>query len=174
MEAPDESGVELEIREHSDADFYPERCPHCHLSDIRRHSYTIRMIQDLGGPHLCRRIRYERVYFKCKKCEKVFTIEHPFIIVNSSYMRGVIEYTVSRVLERGDSIRRVHQDLNELHHVEVSVGTVENWVNKYGKKEELSTDFSEEDPPDEFSGFVSVDGTFKSVKLKKNDHKTGR
>jgi transposase-like protein len=68
---------------------------------------------------------------------KVFTIEHPFIIVNSSYMRGVIEYAVSRVLERGDSIRRVHQDLNELHHVEVSIGTVENWVNKYGKKEEL-------------------------------------
>lgn len=52
-------------------------------------------------------------------------------------MRGVIEYAVSRVLERGDSIRRVHQDLNELHHVEVSIGTVENWVNKYGKKEEL-------------------------------------
>jgi len=89
-------------------------------------------------------------------------------------MRGVIEYAVSRVLERGDSIRRVHQDLNELHHVEVSIGTVENWVNKYGKKEELCTDFSEEAPPDEFSGFVSVDGTFKSVKLKKNDHKMDR
>ncbi|MGV9142134.1 MAG: hypothetical protein ACOC1X_04275 [Promethearchaeota archaeon] len=126
--------MELEIREYSNADFYLERYPHCHLSDISRNSYTIRMVQDLGHPHLCRRIRYERVYFKCKKCEKVFTIEHPFIIVNSNYMHGMIDYAISRVLDRSDSIRRVHQVLNELYHVEISVGTVENWVNKYGEK----------------------------------------
>ena len=83
--------------------------------------------------------------------------------------RLVIEYAVSRVLERGDSIRRVVRDLNELHHVKVSVVSVERWVNKHGKKEKLSTDLSEEDPPEQFSGFISVDGTFKSVKTKKND-----
>lgn len=171
MEPPNEHGVELEIREHSDADFFPEKCPNCNFNEIRRHTYNIRIVQDLGGPHLCRRIRYERVYFKCKKCGNVITIEHPLVRLNSTYMPGVIEYAASRVLERGDSIRRVTRDLNELHHVEVSVGTVENWINNYGEKENISKDFADEDPPKDFSGFMSVDGTFKSVKLKKNDHK---
>ena len=84
-------------------------------------------------------------------------------------MPGVIQYAVSRVLERGDSIRRVTRDLNELHHVEVSVVTVENWINKHGNKEDMPMDFNDESPPKTFSGFMSLDGTFKSVKLKKND-----
>jgi hypothetical protein len=56
--------------------------------------------------------------------------------------------------------------------VEVSVGTVERWINKRGEKGNFSEDFTEEDPPPDFSGFLSVDGTFKSVELKKNDLKT--
>lgn len=84
-------------------------------------------------------------------------------------MSGVIQYAVSRVLERGDSIRRVTRDLNELHNVEVSVVTVENWINKHGNKDDITTDLSDESPPETFSGFMSLDGTFKSVKLKKND-----
>jgi len=172
MEASNDLGVELEIREHSDADFFPERCPLCQNRDIIRYTYRFREIQDLGAPHLCRRIHYERVFFKCKNCEKTFTIEHPLVRKNSQYMPGVIEYAASRVLDRGDSIRRVTRDLNELHHVEVSVGTVEKWINERGEKGKLSEDFPEEDPPPDFSGFISVDGTFKSVKLKKNDLKT--
>ncbi|TFF88478.1 MAG: IS1 family transposase [Promethearchaeota archaeon] len=174
MEAPDENGVELEIREHSDVDFFPKRCPLCYRSAVRRSSYRIRIIQDLGSPHLCRRVRYERVFFLCKHCEKVFTVEHPLIQVNSKYMPGVIEYAVTRVLQRKDSIKRVTEDLNDLHHVKVSYGTVQKWVNKHGKKEEISEDFSEEDPPEDFSGFMSLDGTFKAVSLKKNDLKMDR
>ena len=174
MEEPNENGIELEIREHSDADFYPTTCPSCYTSDIRRHTYKMRFIPDLGTPRICRQVRYERVYFKCKNCKKVFTIEHPLIPIGSNYMPGVIEYAVSRVLERGDSIRRVVRDLNELHHVKVSVVSVERWVNRHGKREEISTDLSEEDPPKQFSGFISVDGTFKSVKTKKNDQDLGQ
>ncbi len=169
MEEKNDAGIEVEIREHSDADFYPTSCPSCYTSDIRRHTYKVRYIQDLGTPRICRRIRYERVYFKCKNCKKVFGVEHPLIPIASNYMPGVIEYAISRVLERGDSIRRVVRDLNELHHVDVSVVSVERWVNKHGKKERMSTDFSDEDTPKQFSGFMSVDGTFKSVKTKKND-----
>ncbi len=171
MEEQNENGIEVEIREHSDADFFPERCPFCDSSGIKRHTYNIRTIQDLGNPRICRRIRYERVYFKCKNCKEVFGIEHPLIPMNSRYMPGVIEYAVSRVLERGDSIRRVTRDLNELHHVEVTVVSVERWINRQGKKGEVATDLSDENPPANFSGFISVDGTFKSVKLKKNDQK---
>jgi transposase-like protein len=162
--------TELEIREHSDADFLPKKCPFCSSSDLRRHTYSIREIQDLGTPRVCRRIRYEHVYFKCNSCEKVFTIEHPLIPIGTNYMPGVVEYAVSRVLERGDSIRRVTKDLNELHQVKVSVGTVEKWINLAGQKKKLTTDFSEEPLPEDFSGFISLDGTFKAVKTKKNDH----
>ena len=47
--------------------------------------------------------------------------------------------------------------------------TVENWINKHGNKDDITTDLSDESPPETFSGFMSLDGTFKSVKLKKND-----
>ena len=172
MEEQNENGIEVEIREHSDADFYPKKCPFCYTSDIRRHTYNIRTIQDLGAPHICRRVRYERVYFKCKNCKKVFGIEHTLIPINSKYMPGVIQYTLSRILERGDSIRRVTRDLIELHHVDVSVVSVERWINKYGGKNKIRMDFEDEEPPDDFSGFISVDGTFKAVKTKKNDQIT--
>lgn len=164
-----QDGIELEIREYTDKDFFPENCPFCGGEDIHRHTYKIRMIQDLGTPMICRRIRYERVYFGCKKCKKIFSIEHPLIPIGSRYMPGVIQYAVSRVLERGDSIRRVTRDLNELHHVKVSIVTVEKWINKKGKRGELYIDFSGEKPPKDFSGFITLDGTFKSVKTKKND-----
>jgi transposase len=169
MEERSKNGIELEIREHSDADYFPKKCPFCHLSEIKRHTYKIRIIQDLGAPHICRRVRYERVYFKCKSCKKVFGIEHPLINFNSKFMPGVIQYAVSRILERGDSIRRVTKDLNELHHVEVSIGTVQMWINERGEKEKIGTEFADDPPPDDFSGFLSVDGTFKSVNIKKND-----
>jgi len=169
MEDNLKDGIELEIREHSDADFFPKKCPFCNLKEIKRHTYKIRFLEDLGAPHICRRIRYERVYFKCKSCEKVFGIEHPMIPFNSKYMSGVIEYAISRILERGDSIRRVTRDLNELHHVNVSLGTVETWVNTRGEKEKMVSDFTEVPPPNDFSGFLSLDGTFKSVNIKKND-----
>lgn len=68
-------------------------------------------------------------------------------------MPGVIKYAVSRVLERGDSIRCVTRDLNELYYVKASLATTEKWVNKYGKKGKLSSEFSKEKTPTDFSGF---------------------
>jgi len=169
-----ENGIELEIREHSDADFFPERCPGCKESAIKRFTYHVKELQELGTPFTCRRIFYERVYFKCNECGKVFTIEHPFIPINAKYMPSVVKYAVSRVLDKGDSVRRVAQDLNEFHLVKVSVSTVQRWVNEEGKRNELPVDFSNEKPPENFSGFLSLDGTFKPVKLKKNSQKLVR
>ena len=88
-------------------------------------------------------------------------------------MPGVIEYATARVLEHGDSIRRVTKNLNDLHQVSVSAGMVEMWVNKEGEKNKIIADFSDERPPADFSGFISLDGTFKAVKTKKNDQKLG-
>ncbi|MHA1328945.1 MAG: hypothetical protein ACTSRH_16750 [Promethearchaeota archaeon] len=82
-------------------------------------------------------------------------------------MPSVVKYAVSRVLDKRDSVRRVAQDLNELHLVKVSVSTVQRWVNEEGRRDELPVDFSDEKPPENFSGFLSLDGTFKPVSLKK-------
>ena len=169
MKEQEENGIEVEIRRHSDADFFPEKCPLCKLSDLKRITYNLREVQELGTPRICRRVYYERVYFKCNDCGEVFTIEHPLIPINARYMPGVIEYAVVRVLEKGDSVRRVTQDLNELHLVKVSETTVQRWINDHGEKKKFPTDLSDEKPPDNFSGFLSLDGTFKSVKVKKND-----
>lgn len=169
MKDQEDEDIEIEIRRHSDADFFPKRCPNCNSSNLKRLTYKIRELQELGTPLICRRIHYERVYFECKECGEVFTIEHPLIPINARYMPGVIKYAVARVLKKGDSIRRVTQDLNELHLVKVSETTVQRWINEHGKKRALPTDLSEEAPPDNFSGFLSLDGTFKSVKVKKND-----
>ena len=100
-------------------------------------------------------------------CKEVFTIEHPIIPIGITYMPGVIEYATARVLKRGDSVRRVTKDLNDLHQVSVSIGEVEIWVNEAGEKNKIITDFSDERPPADFSGFISLDGTFKAVKTKK-------
>ena len=169
MKDQKEDEIEVEIREHSDADFFPEKCPKCKKSSLKRFTYHLREIQDLGTPLICRRTHYERVYFQCKECEEVFTIEHPLIPIGARYMPGVIKYAVARVLKKGDSINRVTQDLNELHLVKVSKTTVQRWINEHGEKDKISIDLSEEAPPDNFSGFLSLDGTFKSVKVKKND-----
>lgn len=61
-----------------------------------------------------------------------------------------------------------------MHNVEVSVSEVNSWVDKEGKRGELKVDFSDKDPPEDFSGFISIDGTFKAVTTKKNDPKTSK
>ena len=100
MEEESHDGIELEIREHTDADYFPEECPFCGGQDIRRHTYKMREVQDLGSPMICRRIYYERVYFICKRCKKIFSIEPPLIPVGFRYIPSVIEYALSRILNK--------------------------------------------------------------------------
>jgi hypothetical protein len=54
--------------------------------------------------------RGELNFFKYKKYEITFTIDHPLVGKNSKYMQGVFEYAASRLLVRGDSIRRGTKD----------------------------------------------------------------
>ena len=146
-----EDKLEVEIREHSDADFFPDECPSCRCKEINRKTYKMRTIQDLGTPTICRRIRYEKVTFICTKCNATFSITHPLIPHRTSFMPGVIKYATLRILKEGDSIRRVTKDLNELHNVKVSVSEVKLWVDKEGKRGDLNIDFSNEAPPETFS-----------------------
>jgi hypothetical protein len=88
-------------------------------------------------------------------------------------MPGVVTYATTRVLREGDSTRRVVRDLNALHHVTVSVPTVLEWVAEAGGKADVATDFDATPPVEDFSGVLSVDGTFRGVKAKKNARARG-
>jgi len=44
MEEESHDGIELEIREYTDADYFPEECPFCGGQDIRQHTYKMREI----------------------------------------------------------------------------------------------------------------------------------
>ncbi|MHA1148632.1 MAG: hypothetical protein ACTSR8_10350 [Promethearchaeota archaeon] len=48
MKDQKENGIEVEIRRHSDADFFPDKCPKCKMRNIKRLTYKFREIQDLG------------------------------------------------------------------------------------------------------------------------------
>ena len=171
MGKPLKSKIRIETREISDADYPPNQCPKCNSQEFTRGSYYFRDLQELGEPGVARRIRYESVIWICKNCKTSFSIKHPDIPYRSSYMPSVITYTTTRILQKGDPARRVTNDLKELHNVDISLGTVLSWVNKDGNRKEIPVEFTEESPLSDFSGVLGVDGTFKSVKAKKNEQR---
>ncbi len=116
--------VRVDIREISDADDPPKTCPHCKTPKYSRASYKYRDIQDLGEPGVRRIVRYEKVVWICKKCKTSFTLKNSEIFERHPYMPGVIKYVTHRVLNKGDSARRVLSDLRELHNVDVTISTL--------------------------------------------------
>ncbi len=159
----------VETREISDADDPPAGCPNCQDPEYTRKTYYIRELQEMGEPGVTRRVRYEAVTWECKACGATFRVPLPGIPPRTPFMPGVLEYARRRVLEKGDSARRVAADLNELHHVEVSDRTVNAWINAESVTEAglLETSFDGEPAVQDFSGALSVDGTFKAVNVKK-------
>jgi len=45
MKEQEKTGIELKIREHSDADFFPEKCPICKSSEVKRLTLNHREVQ---------------------------------------------------------------------------------------------------------------------------------
>jgi len=171
--------VRTETREISDADSPPKSCPHCQSTDFTRVSYYFRTLQEMGSPAIARRIRYEAITWECNACHASFAIHNPLVPMRSAYMPEIIEYATHRVLNKGDSARRVGEDLRILHQVEISEDTILGWINKKTNPEKSSpasspvksfpTEFSEKEIDTEFSGVMGIDGTFKAVKAKKNE-----
>ena len=109
--------------------YFPEECPFCGGQDLRRHTYKMREIQDLGSPMICRRIYYERVYFICKRCRKIFNIEHPLIPVGFRYIPGVI-YKENPQLRDNKALKVVWESsmrkINKLYQAQYGLRTLEN------------------------------------------------
>jgi len=171
MDPSKPSPVHTEITEISDADRPPKSCPSCGSSQYRRKTYYFRDLYALGDIRTKRIVRYEAVTWECKDCNATFHVDYPEIPGNSPYLPSVVEYALYRIKKKGDSGRRVAEDLNVLHHVEVTAATVNSWVHpKKGKeKSNVPTEFDADDTVEDFSKVMAIDGTFKAVKQKKND-----
>ena len=94
-------------------------------------------------------------------------------------MPEIVEYAKHRVIKKGDSARRVAEDLKLLHNVTISEDAILTWVNPKPKSPESKTkasfppkpitDFTKNSLIEDFSGVLGIDGTFKAVKAKKNE-----
>ncbi len=171
--------VREEWRDVSDADTPPTCCPSCEAQEFTRSTYYFRDLQELGSPVVVRKVRYEAVTWKCKHCQTLFAFHNPLIPLRTPYMPEIVEYVKHRVIKKGDSSRRVAEDLKRLHNVTISDDTILTWINPKPKTLEStrnesfsykpSTDFTNSPLVEDFSGVLGIDGTFKAVKAKKNE-----
>ena len=169
MDKKKKSAVHHEIIAISDADDPLKQCPLCQSLHVKRNSYYFRDLQAMGTQSIKRIVRYETIYWICKDCETGFRVKDFRVLERTPFMPEVVDYATYRVLQKGDSARRVAEDLKILHNVEVSHTTIISWINKTSASDETPIDFSSFPPLSDFSGVMSVDGTFKAVKQKKNE-----
>ena len=162
-------GVEIEYKQFSDMDIPPQACIACGFEALIRRSYKFIDRQDLGTPRVKRVLRHERVLWECKRCGKQFTITNPRAPFDSSYTEDVKQYVLLRVLERGDSMHRVASDLSLLHNVTIKVPTIRAWIEINKARDENDKRMRDEQLIIAHSGALSLDATFRTVKIKKND-----
>jgi hypothetical protein len=154
----------------SDKDSKPSTCSGCGCEDLicRTHQFVDR--QDLGTPSIKRIQRHEWVYWECKKCGNMFSVQNPAVEFDCSFTRDVKQYVFKRVLNKGDSATRVAGDLKDLHNVNVDVTTVLEWIQKK-KERDMKAPPEGKDHQSKSRGakVICLDGTFKAVTPKKND-----
>jgi hypothetical protein len=165
--------VKIEYKLVSDMSIRPEACIDCGFKILIRRSYKLIDLQDIGSTRTKRIMRHENILWECKKCGKQFTIRNPNLPFDTNYTDDVKEYVIKRVLERGDSMRRVASDLASLHNVTINVSTIHKWIDTNALHDDDVKKMDEEPFIIEHSGALSLDATFKAVRNKKNDqHKT--
>ena len=172
MAPVDDYGIELEYKRVTDMDMAPRACIACGFGGVIRRSYKFIDRQDLGTPFVKRILRHERVLWECKKCGKQFTISNPRVPFDSGYTDDVKKYVSMRVLEKGDSMHRVASDLLSLHNITIKMQTIHAWINECRARDGDEKRKQVEPAIIEHSGALSLDATFKTVHVKKNDRMT--
>lgn len=159
-------------KEVSERDLRPDSCPICQGIEFTIATHKIRDLQDLGTPSRKSILRHEQVWYRCKKCGKVFRVLHPSMPTNTNYSDDVKIYVFHRVLGENDSIRRVTRDLEALHSVKIDETTIGKWVR--GKtREDLKPHDMDKLLAEKFDvKGLTLDGTFKAVSAKKNEKMT--
>jgi len=114
-------------------------------------------------------MRHEQVLWQCKYCGNLFTIRNPNLPFDTNYTDDVKNYVLKRVLDLGDTMRRVVSDLAVLHNVKINVSTIHNWIDVKASREANEKYINGEIPVIEHSGALSLDATFKVVRRKKSE-----
>jgi len=167
MDLNDIKDAKIFIHEISDKETRPDGCIKCGHEKLIIVNSTIHDLWELGSPGIARILRHEQVRWRCKNCGEEFRVLNTDIPFNSSYTYEVINYALHRVLQNGDSVRRVAKDLNELHNVKVDDSTIQQWVGKKREARDDGQDESFEKIREAGPDLLTLDGTFKFVDIKK-------
>lgn len=152
----------------SERDLKPDTCVHCGSDRIIIATHTFHDLQDMGSPHVKRVKRHEQVRWRCEACGEEFRVFEPSIPRRATYTDEVILYATSRVLEKGDSARRVSSDLKEYHNVDMNHSTLSKIV-KQRQKSAVKDGMVVLDTDEKIEvDVLKCDGTFKAVSTKKN------
>ena len=144
MKLVHDHNVDIEYKIVSDMDIRPETCIGCKTTVLIRRSYKFIDHQDLGSPSIKRILRHEMVLWECKNCGKQFTIKNPNLLFDTNYTSDVKKYVLNRVLEMGDSMKRVVTDLAVLHNVAIDVSTIHRWIDAKAAREATDNRIAEE------------------------------
>jgi hypothetical protein len=169
MKQVQDHDVEIEYKFVSDMEIRPGACIDCMFTVLIRRSYKFIDLQDLGSPSIKRILRHEVVLWECKNCGRQFTIKNQKLPLDTNYTKDVKNYVLKRVLEMGDSMKRVVSDLATLHNVTIDVSTIHKWVNIKAAREAEAEYIAGDQLIIEHSGALSLDATFKVVRRKKSE-----
>ncbi|MHA1146355.1 MAG: hypothetical protein ACTSRW_16585 [Candidatus Helarchaeota archaeon] len=149
-------------------------CPHCNSRDVVRINSYIRDVQDLGGVHRQKLLRFESITLKCKSCGKNFHLENEKVLKGSRYTKAVLEVCLLLVFEDGFSARGVKEHLNRFYKVSIDRSTILKWAKVHGKPFCEARNLEYQKNLDEFSGFLSLDGTFSKFQPKRRYKRKSR
>lgn len=158
--------VKTEYKRVSDGDIRPKECIACGGGEIIRRGHQFHDLQDIGTPTTKRILRHEKITWECKRCKVQFMLVHPGVPFDTGYTDDVKTYVYKRVLDKGDAMNRVAADLHDLHNVEVTPQALCEWVK--AEREKSGKEAADEPPAPCPSPVLSLDGTFKAARTKKN------
>ncbi|MHA1799551.1 MAG: hypothetical protein ACTSVY_13980 [Candidatus Helarchaeota archaeon] len=149
-------------------------CPLCNSLDIVRNGSYIRDIQDLGSIHEKVVIRLESVTLKCKSCENIFHHELEEFPLNYRYSARVIELSLNYMLEQDFSAQKATTFLEKYYQVDVSRKTLLKWLDTFGVEYMQKRKLIPEGIFENFSRYLTIDGTFPRISGSKNGKTTRR
>ena len=144
-------------------------CPYCESSGIVRSHSRWREVLDLGTKHIGKLLEFESIHLKCKSCTKIFPFEREEILPVISISKDVLDTILTFYFDFGHSERTVVKMLEYVHSVKVSRESVHNWIKKYGKDYCEKNIQKYKEGRGDFSGCMTIDGTFSPLNLDKDD-----
>lgn len=154
------STKQVELVDETESPLKETFCPHCTGQDIIRINSYIRDVQDLGTIHCRKLLRFESITLKCKSCGKTFLLENENVLKGSRYTKAVLEVCLLLAFERGFSAGSIEEHMEMFYGVSIDRTTVLKWENIHGKQFCEGKNLEYKKNLDEFSGFMSLDGTF--------------